>query len=504
MRRPSSAWLPFPDDGLLSSLSDEQTESPTSEKRERFVATDPGFTINDLHSRLNETRMRRVEAPGTLAELQGAVARVRDRGGSLSVAGGRHAMGGQQFLSDGVLLDTNQLNRILSLDSELGLVKVEAGILWDRLVGELRNMQQNSPQSWSVVQKQTGADRLSIGGALSANGHGRGLTYAPIVQDVESLELVDADGELRHCSRSENRELFSLAIGGYGLFGAIYSVTLRLMPAHHLRRTVEITDIETLASRFAERIADGFTYGDFQYMTDETSADFLRRGVFSCYRPVAQREEAPVEPPLYLLTEQNWLNLLHLSHSDKARAFEEYAGFYQRTDGQTYDSDTFQLSMYIDDYHGDLDKRLYGGQKCSETITELYVPLPKLAEFMVAAAGELRRRCANVIYGTVRLIARDDETFLNWARQPYACIVINLHFEHNESGKLKVADDLRSLIDLASGLGGSYFLTYNRFAMPEQLTRCYPQFGDFLALKDSYDPDGVFSSDWHRAYRCLE
>ena len=413
-------------------------------------------------------------------------------------------MGGQQFLTGGLLLDTSQLNRVIRLDRERGLVKVEAGILWDRLVGEMRRMQEDSSQRWSVVQKQTGADRLSIGGALAANGHGRGLSYAPIVQDVESLELVDGKGELRHCSRTENSELFSLAIGGYGLFGVIYSATLRLMPSHHLRRSVEITTIDTLASSLGHRIADGFTYGDFQYMTNEASADFMRRGVLSCYRPVPQDEIRSLEPPRYLLTEQDWLKLLHLSHSDKARAFEEYSRFYQHTDGQAYDSDTFQLSMYIDHYHGDLDRRLYGGQKCSETITELYVPLLKLAEFMDAAAEELRLRCANVIYGTVRLIAQDDETFLNWAREPYACIVINLHFEHTEPGKAKVADDLRCLIDLATGLGGSYFLTYNRFATKQQLTSCYPQFRDFLALKDSYDPDGVFSSDWHQAYRRLE
>ena len=410
-------------------------------------------------------------------------------------------MGGQQFLTDGVLVDTAELNRVIKLDRDRGLVQVEAGILWDELVRRLQAMQGASGQRWSVVQKQTGADRLSIGGALAANGHGRGLDYAPMVQDVEALELVDAEGTLRRCSRTEKPELFRLAIGGYGLFGVIYSATLRLMPAHYLRRTVEVTDIDVLASKFAQRIADGFTYGDFQYMTDENSPGFLRRGVLSCYQPVPEDEACSVEPPRYLLTEQDWLKLLQLSHTDKARAFEEYAGFYQRTDGQTYDSDTFQLSMYIDNYHKELDRRLYGAAKCSETITEVYVPLPSLAEFMGAASEELKRRGANVIYGTIRLICEDEETFLNWAKRPYACIVFNLHFEHTEYGIERVGDDLRCLIDLATERDGSYFLTYNRFATPEQLTRCYPQFGDFLALKDRYDPEGIFSSDWHRAYR---
>ena len=456
--------------------------------------------VNDIHSQLNETTMRRVVAPASSDEVQRAIAAARNEGSSLSVAGGRHAMGGQQFLGGGALLDTRRLNRILELDAERGLVRVEAGILWSDLVRGLREMQRGRARRWSVVQKQTGADKLSVGGALAANGHGRGLTYRPIVQDVEAFDLVDATGTLRRCSRTENSDLFRLAIGGYGLFGVIYSVTLRLMPAHRLRRVVEITSIERLEALFMQRIADGFTYGDFQYKTDEASPGFLRDGVLSCYLPVSGDEADAAEPPSYLLSERDWRGLLYLSHADKARAFDEYAAFYISTAGQTYDSDTFQLSLYIDDYHQELDRGLNATAKCTETITELYVPLPSLADFMDAAARELRQRNASVIYGTIRLIERDDETFLNWARQPYACIVFNLHVEHTEAGIARTADALRALIDLAARRNGSYFLTYNRFATPQQLAESYPQFGDFLALKDRYDPEGVFSSDWSRAY----
>ena len=40
-------------------------------------------------------------------------------------------------------------------------------------------------QRWGIVQKQTGADRLSLGGALACNAHGRGLALKPIVDQVE-------------------------------------------------------------------------------------------------------------------------------------------------------------------------------------------------------------------------------------------------------------------------------------------------------------------------------
>ncbi len=457
-------------------------------------------TVNDIHSQLNETEVAHVIAPNSIVEAQRGIDRVRDAGESLSIAAGYHAMGGQQFLCGGTLLDTRHLNRIVGLNAERGIVTVEAGIMWSDLVPGLREMQADLNRRWSVVQKQTGADRLSIGGALAANGHGRGLTYRPIVQDVEAFEIIDANGNLTRCDRDQNSDLFSLAIGGYGLFGMIATVDLRLMPAHHVRRNVEVTTIDKLGDLFKQRIADGFTYGDFQYRTDESSPGFLRDGVLSCYQPVSDAEARAAPRPQYLLNETAWRQLLHWSHTDKARAFDEYAGFYRSTDGQIYDSDTFQLSQYIDHYHQGLDERLSCTVPGSETITELYVPLPELPGFMAAAGAELRRQQANVIYGTIRLIERDDETVLNWARQPYACIVVNLHVDHDPAGIRRVSHALRTLIDLAIERNGSYFLTYNKFATTDQLATCYPQFPEFASAKQQYDPHHVFSSDWFRAY----
>ena len=50
-----------------------------------------------------------------------------------------------------------------------------------------------------------------------------------------------------------------------------------------------------------------------------------------------------------------------------------------------------------------------------------------------------------VIYGTVRLIERDDESFLAWAKEPYACIIFNLHVVHTPQG-VDQAAALRSAV----------------------------------------------------------
>jgi FAD/FMN-containing dehydrogenase len=61
----------------------------------------------------------------------------------------------------------------------------------------------------------------------------------------------------------------------------------------------------------------------------------------------------------------------------------------------------------------------------------------------------------------------------------------------------------RRLTDVAIRHGGSYYLTYHRFATREQVLACYPQFPEFLRLKRNYDPTERFQSDWYRYYRKL-
>ena len=305
--------------------------------------------VNDIHSQLNATTVDRIEKPKSIEAIQEIIKKAKAQGKSVSITGGRHAMGGQQFGTGTILIDMSSMNRVLSLDAERGVIEVEAGIQWPELVDYLIRTQKGKKKQWGIIQKQTGADRLSLGGALSANVHGRGLRLKPIVGDVESFLLVDADGNIKRCSRTENPELFRLTIGGYGLFGVIASIKLRLEPRTKLERVVEIIPIEDLMESFDKRIAEGFRYGDWQYSTDVDSKDFLKKGVFSCYRPLP--EDAPMPQEIKELSVDDWKDLLYLAHADKKKAFDRYSSYYLTTSGQKYWSDMHQLGVYIDNYH---------------------------------------------------------------------------------------------------------------------------------------------------------
>lgn len=463
-------------------------------------ASAPAFA-NDVHSKLNPSTFDRRIEPRNQDDVVAAIGYAAEHDLPLACCGGRHAMGGQQFASGGILLDMRAMDRILDFDIETGVIEVEAGIQWPALMQGYLDCQQGAARQWAIRQKQTGADRLSIGGALAANMHGRVLDSKPFVRDVIAFQLVTADGNVLTCSREQNAELFSLVIGGYGLFGVVTSVRLQLVPRQKLQRIVEIRTLDELPAAFAERIDDGYRYGDFQYVTDESSDDFLRRGVFSCYRPVAP--DTPIPDGQIYLSEANWQELVYYAHVDKARAFEQFARFYRSTSGQIYWSDSHQFSIYLDDYHDELDQRLCPTHPGTEMLTEVYVPLDRLPECMARAADALRATGADLIYGTIRVIRKDDETYLAWARADCACVTFNLHVEHTATGIAAAARSFGGLIDIALNLGGSYFLTYHRFASPEQVQAAYPQFAGFLARKRQYDPRETFSSDWYRHYAAM-
>ncbi len=459
-----------------------------------------GTLVNDVHSRLNATRVAEVVPVASLAELRALVKRAAAERQAISVAGGRHAMGGQQFGGGTLLADTRPLRRVLGFDAERGLLEVEAGIQWPELIGAYRRLQRGRPDPWGIAQKQTGADRMTIGGALASNVHGRGLTLGPFAHDVESFRLVDAQGEVRTCSRREEAELFRLAAGGYGLFGIVYSAVLRLAPRRKLERVVEVIGRDALPAAFAERIAAGYLYGDFQFAVDPRSLDFLYRGVFACYRPADPA--APEPRRRRALARRAWTELIRLAHQEPSRAFDLYADYYLSTNGQTYWSDTQQLGFYPDGYHERLDRRIDAPVPATEIISELYVPRPALPAFLAEVADDFRAPDAPpIIYGTIRLIERDEDTFLPWARQPYACTVVNLHTPHDEAGIARSASYFRRLIDRATARGGSYYLTYHRHATRAQVERCYPEFPEFLRKKLKYDPEERFQSDWYRHYR---
>ena len=181
----------------------------------------------DDASRLNLTKVNRdweipegaEEAEKQLAELLELARRERL---PVSIAGARHSMGGHTIALGGIVINMRQFRR-MKLNEAKDRLHVQAGALWDEIIPYL------DARGCSVAVMQSN-NSFSVGGSISVNCHGWQFDRPPIASTVESLRLMNSDGRIVTCSRTENTELFSLVLGGYGLFGVILDVELKVVP----------------------------------------------------------------------------------------------------------------------------------------------------------------------------------------------------------------------------------------------------------------------------------
>jgi len=457
-----------------------------------------GTLVNDIHTGWNPTWVDRVEQPTSVSEVQALIKSVKKHGRVISVSGSRHATGGQQFAERSMLVDTRRMKSVVGLDTKSGVLTVEGGIEWPELIQGYLKAQSAVP-AWGIRQKQGGGDHMTIGGALSANAHGHCLGAPPIVSDVEWVEIATADNHVQKCSRTEGKELFSLAIGGYGLFGIITAVGLRLTPRRKVRRNVETLTLAEASTSVEGRAANKAAFGYFQYNTDETSLEFMRTGILTTYEMVS--DETPISDGSTDIDEAPLASLLELAHKDRRSAYRHYATFELSKSGNVEWSDLHQLSSYPSGYHTKMDQHHPGQKKGADLVWEFYVPRGDLIAFLEEARNLLLKNETSLIYGTVRFIEQDRDSFLAWAKKRYACVIFTPHFPDDALEKRKASEIYRQLAQAAIKRGGSFYLTYNRFAARNEMDLAYPQFAEFLQLKRKYDPTQLFQSEWYRYYR---
>src|SRR5436190_17264210 len=99
-----------------------------------FADREKDIWVNDVHSQLNRTRVHELLRPRTRDELAEIVRSASRKSLPISVSGCRHSIGGQQFATDSICIDTRELDRVISFDRERGLLEAETGIQWPKLI----------------------------------------------------------------------------------------------------------------------------------------------------------------------------------------------------------------------------------------------------------------------------------------------------------------------------------------------------------------------------------
>lgn len=140
----------------------------------------------------------------------------------VAIKGGGHGVAGTAVCDDGVVIDLSAMKSI-TVDPTSRTARAHAGVLW----GELdRSTQAFGLATTGGTMSRTGISGLTLGGGIGWLMRRHGLT----IDNLQSVEVVTAEGEIETASDREHADLFWALRGGGGNFGVVTSFTYRLHP----------------------------------------------------------------------------------------------------------------------------------------------------------------------------------------------------------------------------------------------------------------------------------
>jgi FAD/FMN-containing dehydrogenase len=447
----------------------------------------------DDASRLNRTRVAEVfsipaEPSAAEAQLRELLLRARREHLHVAIGGARHSMGGHTIYPDGIVLDMLPFDR-MEVDEGGRILHVGAGATWAGIIPYL------DARGLSVAVMQSNND-FSVGGSISVNCHGWQNDQPPIASTVESFRLMLADGTIVRCSRTENVELFSLALGGYGLFGVILNVDLRVVPNERYRPEVEILAAEKFVERYAEkkrRAGDvGMAYGRLCVVPGD--AKFLREAILTTFRRAGGGRDDM--PELRSLELGNLRREVYRAQID-SKAGKEVRWKVEKIFGEQITKTFVSRNQLLNE-----EADVYQEQNADRTdvLHEYFVPPDRFTDFLDRARTIIPKHGGDLLNVTVRDVREDKDTVLRYANRDSFGLVMLFSQIRTSDADRRMEAMTQDLIDAALECEGRYYLPYRLHATRLQFNAAYPQAGAFFERKRHYDPDVLFQNQFYLKY----
>ena len=458
---------------------------------------------NNRLNYLTSTSMRQVFTPKTTEGAQEDFKCAKENNQTLSFQSSGYSIGGQDLIQNGTLIHTRKLNQIELFDSVNGWVKTGPSMTWQKLRAYLNKAQKEKPNSWALKQLPCHFLDYSLGGAISANTHGNNLFCSPLIKDILAIDLIDASGKTQRVDRKSNQALFSLAIGGYGLFGLVTGIELNLSKKRILQKNVETIMVKDLESKIKQHAESGALNLEFVLNTNESDRDFLQNGILSSYHPIeANPKSIQFEPYHTSIFNKNALDAhFPLFINNKTKKIElqnklllaKNECYYWSNNITPYFSLEKNLKLVhllfpeYQDYH--LIKHEY------------YLPINKIVPFLNKLNSNKKLRSFYLIEAILSVTKQDEESFLHWSNQDYIALKLSFHTHCSAQSLIHLKEYLTELTESAIHLNGSFSLGYTHPYEKSHLLKCYPKIIDFLTLKLQYDPGEVLQSNWYHAIK---
>lgn len=456
-------------------------------------------TINDA-SCLNRTSIFGVVKVETAGQIREALEYASTQGIPISIAGRRHSMGGQAFGDGSLVLDMRGFDQ-MRIDEDNSVLVVQTGATWSQVLDFIH------PLGYSVESMQA-IDILTIGGSVAVNAHGIDHRSGSMASSIRSMRIMLADGTVHRVSRSEQPELFHAAIGGYGLFGVILDVELRLTENRMYRFDSRIIETDEFPSIFEDEIASDDDYRLMYVHLSTSPATLLRQAILYTHETTAWEETLPslrepgrlsVRGGRFMLNlaktgsageQLKWFGQKHIlplfrqCHQARNEALREPEScLVSRNQAMSQSLDLLKNKLPDD----------------TDILQEYFVPRHRILSFLDSMAEVLTTNEAVLLNASLRVIHRED-IMLNYAKEDMFSVVLYINQEVSPEGNERMARLTSELIDTAIIHGGTFYLPYQLHYDRDQLERAYPELDEFFALKRRYDPNELFRNHWYDRY----
>jgi decaprenylphospho-beta-D-ribofuranose 2-oxidase len=446
--------------------------------------------IVEDRGRLLPVKMKSVKSSDSEDEIKSIVRAANHHDDKISIAGMQHSQGGQTLYPGGILLDMKQYNKILKLDEEKKLITVQSGVTWADIQSYI------NPYGLALKVSQS-QNIFTVGGSMSVNVHGRDIRNHTLIETVESFRLLNAQGKVLNVSRNENSELFNLVIGGYGLFGVILDVTLKLTHDELYQVKTESISYDEYSSYFTKNVLQKNdvkmhlarisvapdSYLTEMYVTDYSTAD--DQSLLSNYTTL-KRESIIAIPKFFL-------GLSRTNEWGETVFWDTQKKYSERIDS-TYISRNNVMrsdSLFMD----------YNSASKTEVLQEYFVPVNQYTAFIDDLRNTLiYEKEFNLLNITVRYVGKNEEAVMSYATDDMFALVMLINQGTSEESIETTGRVIRNMIDVALKHDGTYYLPYYHYPTKDQLKEAYPRAEEFFEMKEKYDPDERFMNLFYEEY----
>ena len=402
----------------------------------------------------------RIETPRSEDELVRAVTGAT----RVKVAGSGHSFS-EAALTDGTMLRIESLDRILDVDREAGLVKVEAGV-------ELRALNRRIDRLGLALENLGDIDRQTLAGSISTGTHGTGAGYPNMSAQVEAIELITADGSMVELSESGDPDAFRAARIGIGALGAIYSVTLRVVPPFRIDRIDRRRPLAETLDRLDELVSgcDHFEFYGFPHSSRANCRESTRTDAAA--RPAGKASAYFQEVVL-----ENWVGSALISVARRVPAAIPPVSRLASAGAGTPRKLDHSFRVFASE------------RRIKFTEMECAIPGANAREAVEEVLAIANRKDLGVAFPIeVRFVAADD-AMLSPAYERDSCYIAVHHDRRGDwEGYFGTVADTLAKYQGRPHWGKRHALDAG------DLRKLYPRFDDFRAVRERFDPGGLFAN----------